>query len=99
MSKIQSVVLSGVILISLQGCVAATIGATLGGMTVSNPHFFESEEECKTKSYPQYVKDMKTVNAEQVKQHLTPSATDTVEQYCHLEKKETSTNKTASNQK
>ena len=77
-------------LVALQGCAAAiSAGAGLGGLSLANTHFFESEETCKTKSYPQYVKDMKTVNEEQVKQHVSLSKTETVEEYCHLKAKAT----------
>lgn len=85
-------------LIVLQGCAAAiSAGAGLGGLTLYNGHLFESEEECKTKSYPQYVKDMQTVNAEQVKQHLSLSKTETIEEYCHLKTSSATTNSKTGN--
>lgn len=93
MKKIKVIVLGVMSSLLLQGCAAAiSAGAGLGGLGLSNGHWFESEETCKTKSYPQYVKDMQAVNAEQVKQHLDLSKTETIEEYCHLKTSSTTNN-------
>lgn len=75
--------------LSLQGCIAAAVGAGVGAWKWGNSKESEAETQCK-KDYPHYELSMEKVNKARASRHEKAEKIMTLNEYCHLEEKEES---------
>lgn len=73
--------------LSLQSCLIAAIGSGVGAWKWGDAKKSEAETKCK-KAYPDYFMNMQKVNQIKAKNHQKLEEVMTMEQYCHIEKKE-----------
>ena len=84
--------------LSLQGCIAAAVGAGVGAWKWGSSKESEAETQCK-KDYPNYELSMEKVNKARASRHEKAEKIMTLKEYCHLEEEEATPNKTTDNQK
>lgn len=70
--------------LSLQGCIAAAVGAGVGAWKWGNSKESEAETQCK-KDYPNYELSMEKVNQSRANRHERPEKIMTLSEYCHIE--------------
>lgn len=75
--------------LSLQGCIAAAVGAGVGAWKWGSSKESEAETQCK-KDYPNYELSMEKVNQSRAARHEKPEKIMTLGEYCHLEESEQS---------
>ena len=88
----------GLMALSLQGCIAAAIGTGVGAWKWGNSKTSEAETQCK-KDYPNYALSMEKVNKGLAARHEKTEKIMTLSEYCHLEEKEATTDKSTANKK
>lgn len=70
--------------LSLQGCIAAAVGAGVGAWKWGSSKESEAETQCK-KEYPHYELSMEKVNKARMTRHEKAEPIMTLNEYCHLE--------------
>ena len=88
----------GLMALSLQGCIAAAVGAGVGAWKWGSSKESEAETQCK-KDYPNYELSMEKVNKARSTRHEKAEKIMTLQEYCHLEEEEATPSKTTVNQK
>lgn len=83
-SQSVNMVVIGLVALSLQGCIAAAVGAGVGAWKWGSSKESEAETQCK-KEYPTYELSMEKVNQSRAARHEKPEKIMTLSEYCHLE--------------
>jgi hypothetical protein len=97
-SKSVGVIGIGLLALSLQGCIAAAVGAGVGAWKWGSSKTSEAETQCK-KDYPNYALSMEKVNKARALRHEKAEKIMTLQEYCHLEEKEVAADKNTVSQK
>ena len=97
-SKSVGLVAVSLMALSLQGCIAAAVGAGVGAWKWGSSKTSEAETQCK-KDYPNYALSMEKVNKARASRHEKAEKIMTLQEYCHLEEIDASQDKNTANQK
>lgn len=88
----------GLMALSLQGCIAAAVGAGVGAWKWGSSKTSEAETQCK-KDYPNYALSMEKVNQARKSRSEKAQPVMTLSEYCHLEEVDAKQDKNTDNQK